>query len=240
MTDSIGKFITASFAKPRGLCALATTWLLAASLSPAAIALAQNAQVPSPNGTGAVQAAPAQPLQPPPPAAAAAPQARGLFPAQPPPAERPGFIYAFGRWWDGTRGKFEDLTKEPNDAAKGAAAASQDAMQGAVTTTKGAATATQDALKNAAEATKEAATALFRLPGTRVIEVRQRCEVAPNGAPDCRKAATNACRAKGFGDGHPVDVQSSENCPPAVWMSGREPIAGECPEETVVLMVACQ
>ena len=61
-----------------------------------------------------------------------------------------------------------------------------------------------------------------RLSGcrARVIEVHERCAMAPNGAPDCRTAAANACRAKGFTDGHPVDVQSSENCPPAVWMSG--------------------
>lgn len=218
MTDSV-EFITARFAKLRGLRALAT-WLLVAALSPAPIALAQNTQQPSPNGAGAPQAAPAQqPLQSAPPPAA--PEARGLFPAQPPPAERPGFIYAFGRWWDSTHGKIDNGSKEPNGAAGGAAAAGQ------------------DALKNAAEATRKAATALFRLPGTRVIEVRQRCEIAPNGAPDCRRAAANACRAKGYSDGHPVDVQSSENCPPAVWMSGREPAAGECPEETVVLMVAC-
>jgi len=215
MKDGI-ELITASFAKPRDLRVLAATWLLAALLSPAAMALAQNAQQPS-NGSGAVQAAPAQPAPP----TAPAPQARGLFPAQPPPTERPGFIYAFGRWWDNTRSKIDDMRKGPNDAAEGAAAAGQ------------------DALKNAAEATKNAATALFRLPGTRVVEVRQRCEVAPNGAPDCRKAASNACRAKGFSDGHPIDVQSSENCPPAVWMSGHEPAAGECREETVVLMVAC-
>jgi len=220
MTDSTEKVISASTGKPRGFCALATSWLLAAALSPAAIALAQDVLPPSSNGAGAVRAAPVQPA--PQATAPAAPQARGLFPAQPPPSERPGFIYAFGRWWDSTRGKFEDLTKHSNGPANGAA------------------TATQDALQNAAEATKKAATALFRLPGTRVVEVRQRCDIAPNGAPDCRTAAANACRGKGFTGGNPIDVQSSENCPPSVWMSGREPAARECPEETVVLMAACR
>lgn len=211
MKNSTEKFDMASSAKPGALCALAAAWLLAASLSPAAIALAQDAGPPPPNATGAAQAAPAQ----------TAPQTRGLFPAQPPPAGKSGFIYAFGRWWDSARGRIDDLKKQSNGAGNGAAEA------------------TQDVLKHAAEATKDAATAIVRLPGARFIEVHERCATAPNGAPDCRAAAANVCRSKGFADGHPVNVQSSENCPPAVWMSGREPAPGECPQETVVLMAAC-
>jgi hypothetical protein len=207
-------------AHPRRNRALAMTWLLAASLSPATIAFAQTAQSPAqppaPNGAAAVPTGPAQAA---PPATAPAQQAaipaaqpRGLFPAQPPPAAgQPGFIYEFGRWWDSTQ-----------------------------TGANGAAEATQDALKHAAEATKAAATALIRIPGARFIEAHQRCALAPNGAPDCRSAAADACRAKGFQDGNPINVQSSQNCPPAVWMSGREPAAGQCPQETVVLMVACR
>jgi len=192
------------------------TWLLTASLSPAAMAFAQTAQPPAPNGVATVPAAPAQATQQAPApaaqAAAPAPQQHGLFPAQPPPAAgQPGFIYQFGRWWDSTHAGASD-----------------------------AADATQDALKHAAEATKEAAAALMRIPAGRFIEVHQRCALAPNGAPDCRSAAANVCRAKGFQDGNPINVQSSQNCPPAVWMSGREPRAGECPQETVVLMVACR
>lgn len=155
------------------------------------------------------------------PAQTAAPPGRGLFPSQPPPTYKPGFIYAFGQWWDTARGKIEELKSHSNDAAKGAV------------------TATQDAMNHAAAATRNAANALIKLPGARFIETYQRCQIAPNGAPDCRTAAAAACRAKGFTDGHPANVQSSENCPPAVWMSGREPTAGECPEETVVLLAAC-
>jgi hypothetical protein len=206
----------AGSARPGGNGTLALTWLLAASLSPAAIALAQTAPPAAPHGPAAAQATPAAsvpatPAQSVPATPAPAPQAKGLFPAQPPPADKPGFIYAFGRWWDSTHGGAD-----------------------------GAAQATQDALNKAAEATKSAAAAIMRLPAARFIEVHERCGLAPNGAPDCRSAATVACRAKGFNAGSPVNVQSSENCPPAVWMSGRQPAAGECPQETVVLMAACQ
>jgi hypothetical protein len=94
-------------------------------------------------------------------------------------------------------------------------------------------------MRKAAEATKEAVTAIGRIPATRVFETRALCPLAPNGAPDCRVAATNVCRGKGFTSGDPVDVRSSENCPPAVLLSGRPPSAGECPTETVVLAAAC-
>jgi hypothetical protein len=212
MKDGTRKYGIARFARARGLRTLAT-WLVAVALSPAAIVFAQNAQPASPSAAPAPQAAtPAVPpgSQP------------GAFPAQPPPAaQQPGFIYAFGRWWDSTRGKIDDLRKQSDGAGNGPAAV------------------TQNVLKHAAEATKEAATAIARLPGARFIEIHEHCAVAPNGAPDCQSAAATACRSKGFNNGHPIDVQSSENCPPAVWMSGREPVPGECPAETVVLMAAC-
>ncbi|HTV37836.1 MAG TPA: hypothetical protein VMF12_15500 [Xanthobacteraceae bacterium] len=237
MKDSAEKFNLAGSLKPRGRCAVAMLWLAAVALLPAAA----GAQTALPSALAGTSPAPAAPAPTAPqavaPAAPSAPQGRGLFPLQPPPPDRPGFIYAFGHWWDSARGKIDDLTKQSD---KGAETATQDAVHGAAEATQGAAAATQDAVRNAAEATKKAATTLFHLPGMRVIEVHERCAIAPNGAPDCGMAATKACRAKGFGDGHPINVQSAENCPPSVWMSGREPAAGECPEETVVLMAACQ
>ena len=192
-------------------------WLLAASLSAAAagIAIAGDGQAPAADTAAGnvVQQAPENP---------APPALSRSFPGQPPPVNKPGFLHELGRWWDDARSKFEDFKKKSDDAAKDAAAA------------------TQDAMKNAAEASRDAATAIVRLPNTRVIEVRERCQAAPNGAPDCQAAATNACRGKGFNIGKPVDVRSSENCPPAVLQSGQRPAEGECPVETVVLLAACQ
>lgn len=141
-----------------------------------------------------------------------------------PPPVKPDFIYAFGQWWDNARAKLDDFAKPPEVAASGAAQATQ---------------AAQDAMKGAAQATRNAVDVLIRLPNARFIEVHERCPAAQNGAPDCRTAAAEVCRVKGFSDGHPMNVQSSENCPPAVWMSGHSPAAGQCPQETVVLMVAC-
>ena len=186
--------------------------------------------------TPAKPAAPAPPGAPTSSAAFTPPPAApdSAFPAQPsPPVAQRGLLNNLGTWWQdsfgalGTkinqaRGKVDDLNKTSSEAAKSAA------------------TATQEAMRNAATATKDAAAAIVRLPGTRLIEVRQRCANAANGAPDCQTAATDACRLKGFGAGKPLDIQSSVSCPPAAYRSGRTPAEGECPEETVLLRAVCQ
>jgi hypothetical protein len=202
-----------AMAMPAGRARRVAIFAALALVASAPAAPAQTVQQPA-TGVGPAQAvaAPAVPA----PAAVPAPQSQAApegFPTQPPPAYRPGFIAEFGHWWDETRGKLDN----PKDAAN----------------------ATQDAMRGAAEATKNAMTAIVRLPATRVLEIRARCEMAPNGAPDCRQAAASACRAKGFSSGDPVDVRSSENCPASVALSGREPAPGECPTETVVLAAAC-
>jgi hypothetical protein len=98
----------------------------------------------------------------------------------------------------------------------------------------------QDAMKSTAEATKGAASTLLRLPNTRLIEIRERCAPAPNGAPDCQTAAANACRGKGFNTGQPLDVVSAEKCPPAALLSTQKPGELDCPIETVVSRAVCQ
>ena len=155
-------------------------------------------------------------------------------PSPPPPAaNKPGFLHELGSWWNGSiayfsaklndaRGKFEDLGKTSKEAAKGAA------------------TATQEAMKNAVDVSKDAAGVVVRLPNTRLIEMRERCDKAPNGAPDCAAAAANGCRAKGFTGGTSLDVTTAENCPAPTLLSRQKPAKGECPVETVVTRAVCQ
>lgn len=210
--------------------ALAAMMLLAMASS------AAWAQVAAPPvaGAGPAQAAP---IQQAPPAPQAGPAS--AFPAQPSAEVKPGFIAELGRWWDDARGKLGALPPPP-PLPPPPGLPPPPALPGPPDeVAKDAANVTQNAVRNAAEATKDAVGAIARLPATRVMEVRALCPLAPNGAPDCRQGATNACRAKGFTSGDPVNVRSSENCPPAVLMSGRQPTAGECPTETVVLAAAC-
>ena len=249
----------------RTVCLLATVALLAAlAASPrdsraqtnappadkpaAAPQPAPPAVVPAPQSPAAAPqpappaVAPASAPQPPaaaapqPPAAAAPqqPAARGLFPPQPEaPGDKSGFLRQFGKWWDDSvadfnakmkdaKDKFDDLNKKQSEAAKEAAAK------------------TQEAMKNAAQATKDAADAMVRMSTAKMIEVHDRCPVAANGAPDCQITATNACHAKGYATGKPADVQTSQQCPAAVLLSGRTPAPGECPVENVLMRAVCQ
>jgi hypothetical protein len=204
------------FAKQRrSFCAAAFLWLAAASFSAASagMAFAEDKQAPSPP-------------------AAAAPSI-----PQPAPADR-GLVHHLKVWWDSaitffgkgmkdTRGTLEDLGKKSGDTAKGAA--------------QGAAAVTQGAMEKTLAASKDAATTIARLPNTRVVELHVPCEKAPNGAPDCATAATNACRDKGFGGGKPLDVSTAEKCntTPA-WQAGRTPGNGECPIESWITRAVCQ
>jgi hypothetical protein len=206
----------------RGVRAAALPWLLGAALLLAA------APAPAAEDPNAAAAAvppaqtepPAWPNQPP------APQASPGFPAQPSPVSPLGFLQEVGRWW-------QDSVTNFNTTMKGHQGRMDELNAQAA---KDAEAATREAMKNAAEA----ATAVARLPNTRVIEVRERCAAAANGAPDCRAAATGICRGKGFKTGQALDIQSAQKCPASVWLSGRAPREGECALETIVTRAVCQ
>jgi len=196
---------------PNTLCIAALVALLVAALS---------ASVPAIAVAGDNQTAPG--------AAATAPPS-----PSPPTANKPGFLHELGSWWNGSiayfgaklndaRGKFEDLGKTSKEAAKGAA------------------TATQEAVKNAVDVGKDAAGVVVRLPNTRLIEMRERCDKAPNGAPDCAPAVANGCRAKGFTGGKLLEVSSAITCPTPTALAQQKPEQVECPVETFVTRAVCQ
>jgi len=148
-------------------------------------------------------------------------------------AFEPGFLDALGRWFSssaagvdaglkGTRDTLSNLGGHAGEAAKGAA----DAATGAA--------------KGAADVAIGAVGEVAKLSATRVVDGRERCAPAANGAPDCRRAAENICRANGFTTGRSLDIQSAQKCPARVWLSGRLPAEGECPAETVVTRAVCQ
>ena len=204
-------------------------WLAAIVMATtmAATAFAQTNPAPA-AGAASIQPAPAPATASPPPPA---PPSSGLaLPPQPPPpaiagppTEQRGFLNGFGKWWDQSvadwkakmkeqRTKLDAFNKQSADAAKDAAAA------------------TQQAMKNAADA----------LRPSHVIEIQQICPVAGNGAADCASAATNICKTKGFSSGQPLDVRTAEKCADSLWVSGQAPTAADCPVETVLLRAACQ
>jgi hypothetical protein len=143
--------------------------------------------------------------------------------AAPPSPEKPGFIGAFGSWM------------QQGVANMGAGFG---AMVGAIGGRTG------EAAKGAADAAtgiaRDTAATVTRLPATRIIGGRERCVLAPNGAPDCRIAAEALCQAKGYGGGTSVDFETDEKCPPPYRVSGRNTPEGVCTMEHFVTRALCQ
>lgn len=124
------------------------------------------------------------------------------------------------------------MNERAAEFGKGAA----EAGKGAAEFGKGAA----EAGKNAAEATKSAMEQVAKLPTARVVQGRERCELAANGAPDCQAAADALCKRQGFNSGKSMDFTSAEQCPTRVWMSGRQSQPGECTTLTFISRAMCQ
>jgi hypothetical protein len=152
------------------------------------------------------------------------------------PANRPGFLNALGRWmedsanvaksgWDNARTVIGGLGGQAGGAAKGAADAASGAAQGVTSAAAGAA--------------KGAADAVTRPLTTRFANGRERCIIAPNGAPDCRAAAERLCKGAGYTGGSSVDMQSAEKCPTRVYLTGvKSPT--DCSMEHYVTRAMCQ
>jgi hypothetical protein len=96
------------------------------------------------------------------------------------------------------------------------------------------------AAKGAADAARNAATSVTKLPVTSITGGRERCILAPNGAPDCRAAAEALCRDKGYVGGTSVDFETIEKCPPRYRVSGRNTPEGVCTMEHFVTKALCQ
>lgn len=138
---------------------------------------------------------------------------------QPPPAslEQQGVIATINRWF--------------SEQADNLAATFKDA--GRQVETFG------DKANDAARAAKDTADVVTHIPGTRVIAGHARCEIAPNGAPDCNAAADALCKGQGLGTGKSLDMTTSEVCPPEVYLAGRR-TDPSCRTETFVSRALCQ
>ena len=163
--------------------------------------------------------------QTPPPGAEAAP------PAQAAP-ETPGVLNSINSFFErGAKNIRTDLerAKERMDNLNDTAAADRKDFN----------TKASEAGKNAADATKQAVDSVVKLPTARMIDGRERCALAPNGAPDCLSAAETLCRKKGFVTGKSMDFTSAEECPARAYLSGRqEPEA--CTTVTFISRAMCQ
>jgi hypothetical protein len=140
-------------------------------------------------------------------------------PTLPNPTSRPGFFDTLGRWIGRSRDKIDEQLKN-----------TQDTLNGIGTS----------AAKDAAGAARQATGMIVGLPGARVVDGRERCVAAANGAPDCAQAANALCHAKGYASGRSLDINATKKCPAWVWFSGRGPTRHDCKDETFVVRAACQ
>jgi hypothetical protein len=144
---------------------------------------------------------------------------------QPAPNQKPqqsqGFFGSVGRWLEE---QTSNMGASFNDARK---------------RVEGFSNAAGDAAKTTVEGAKDAADAVVRIPATRAISGHEKCQLAPNGAPDCVAAANAICKAKGFGSGKSLDMTTAEVCPVKVYMSGRS-TGPECKTDTFVSQALCQ
>jgi hypothetical protein len=191
-------------------------------------------------GAAAAQA-PAEPARPAEEAAApAAPAAAPLSavetpaPANPaatnPAPENPGLVGAFGTW----------MQQGVTTMSSGFDAMAKGAADAASTMAKGAANAAAGAANVAKDAADVAVDGVTKLPVSGFASGHEQCSVASNGAPDCRAAAENLCRTRGFATGTSIDYQTSEKCPPAYRLSSRERPEGICPMEHFVTRAVCR
>lgn len=163
----------------------------------------------------------------------------GAAPAAVPRREPRGFFEAIGRWFDeGTAGFRSHLS--------GAKTSVDEFNQRAEETRKSLGDSASQFGKNAlgagiaaTDATRDAMGQMAKLPMARVVQGRERCMTAPNGAPDCIAAAETLCRKQGFATGKSVDFTSAESCPVRTWLGGKQS-EGECSTVTFVSRAMCQ
>jgi|SRR6185437_4007492 hypothetical protein len=135
--------------------------------------------------------------------------------------EEPGLLGGIARWFDEQASKFGSHFKSAGSQVENFG------REAGI------------AAKSTVDSAKDAAGAVARIPGARIVTGHEKCNIAPNGAPDCLAAAKTMCKTKGFESGKSADMTTAEICPAQVYLSGRTGGAG-CHTETFVSRAFCQ
>ena len=156
------------------------------------------------------------------------PGSEGVPPAEPPAAQqpdpnyRPGFFGALNRWLGNSKDAIDSQFKKTQETLGSIGSEATGAAQGA------------------AGIAQQAAGSVVALPLARIVNGRQVCPVAPNGAPDCQPAIDALCRGKGFQTGKSLEISSAQRCSARVWLYGTTAQKAECPVDTAVTRALCQ
>jgi hypothetical protein len=132
--------------------------------------------------------------------------------ALPPALERnnPGLVEELGKLLKDSASGLSSTLPSPGQALDGLNAGAKDAT---------------DSLKRIAP-----------LSGQTTATGRMLCPAAANGAPDCKLAADQLCKSKGYAEGRSVDIESTQKCSAKAYFSGQ----GACRTENFVTRAVCQ
>ncbi len=155
---------------------------------------------------------PANQAQPGLPRPTPAPQASA---PQPEASSNPGLIEEFGKLLKNSASSLSSTWKGSQQTIDSINSSAQDAAKGAT-----------DAWRSSTSQT--------------MVKGRTTCPVAGNGAPDCKSASDQLCKAKGYKTGSSLDIETAETCNPKIYISGRTGAPGECKTENFVTRAVCQ
>lgn len=94
-----------------------------------------------------------------------------------------------------------------------------------------------DGLNSKAKDATDSLKRIAPLSGQSMATGRTLCPAAANGAPDCKLAAEQLCKEKGYaGGGSSVDIESTQKCSAKAYFSGQS----ACRPENFVTRAVCQ
>lgn len=141
-----------------------------------------------------------------------APSQQQPVPPAPPPAEpgNPGLVEEIGKLLKDSASGLRSTLPSPSQALDGLNSSAREAT---------------DNLKRIAPPSGQA-----------MANGRTLCPAAANGAPDCKLAADQLCKEKGYNAGSSVDIESTQKCSAKAYFSGQ----GACRTENFVTRAMCQ
>ncbi len=137
-------------------------------------------------------------------------QAAPPAPEPAPPANNPGLVEEIGKLLKDSASGLRSTLPSPGKALDGLNSSAKDAT---------------DSLKRIAP-----------LSGQSMANGRTLCPPAANGAPDCKLAADQLCKEKGYAEGKSVDIETTQKCSAKAYFSGQ----GACRTENFVTRAVCQ
>jgi hypothetical protein len=141
---------------------------------------------------------------------------------QPDPNYRPGFLDVLNRWLGNSKDAVDSQFRKTQETLGSIGSDATGAAQGA------------------AGVARDVAGTVVALPLARIVNGRQVCPVALNGAPDCQPAIDALCQGKGFQTGKSLEISSGQKCPVRVRLYGTPEQKAECRVETSVTRALCQ